>query len=242
MKIGITWARGKGSTLEGKNKRPILGRPLISYPLASLKQSGTLDRHYVFTEDDEIAQAVLDAGWSVIPRPGRFVSYQDPRFDLNGAWELIVRHVARDIDAPVPDVNASWMVRFDYLGETTMNLNCNNCMMRASTFSRMLALLEQRKARLVYPAIRVDGDLKIGMPDGSLFPLWHVHGVNRQVMTPVYQTLGNTFFQNIRNTFPGKPLVYCCEIDEIEATDVHSQYDIDMIEFFLTRNPDYFSR
>lgn len=241
MKIGITWARGSGSTLEGKNKRPILGKPLISYPLTALKQSGATDRHYVFTEDDEIAQTVLDVGWSVIPRPSRFISYRGKDFDWNEAWKLIVTHVAADIDVPVPDINGSWMVKFEYLAEIVMTLNCNNCMIRGKTFAGMVDLLCKRKARLVYPAIRLDGDLKIGMQDGSLFPLWHVHGVNRQIMPPVYQTLGNTFFQSIKNTFHGKPLTYYYEIEEIEAVDVHSQYDIDMIEFFLSKNPDYFS-
>jgi len=241
MNIGITWARGSGSTLEGKNKRPILGIPLIQYPLTALKQSGVVDRHYVFTEDDQIAQTVLDCGWSVIPRPERFISYRDKRFDLAEAWKLIVTHVAADIDVPVPDINGSWMVKFEYLADTVLSLNCNNCMIRSKTFAGMMALMQTKKARLIYPALRVDGDIKLGMEDDSLFSLWSVHGVNRQRMQPLFQTLGNTFLQNIQNTFHGKPLSYYYEIEGIEAMDVHCQYDIDFIEFFLSRNPDYFT-
>lgn len=240
MNIGITWARGSGSTLEGKNKRPIMGKPLIYYPLMSLKKSGTVDRHYVFTEDDEIAQTTLDAGWSVIPRPKKYIAYKGKDFDWNDAWKLIVTHIASEIDAPVPEINGSWSVRFDELGETTFSLNCNNCMVRSQTFAAMYDLLHEKKARYVYPAISIDGDIKMGMPGGSLFPLWHVHGVNRQNAIPLYQTLGNTYFHRMENTSEGKPLAYYHEIETIEAMDVHSQQDIDLIEFFLSRNPDYF--
>ncbi|MBU1248404.1 MAG: hypothetical protein KKB70_06890 [Proteobacteria bacterium] len=240
MNIGITWARGSGSTLEGKNKRPILGKPLIYYPLMSLKQSGTMDRHYVFTEDDEIAQTVLDVGWSVIPRPSRFIAYRGKGFDWNEAWKHIVTHVAGDLGVPVPDINGSWVVRFDVLADTTMVLNCNNCMVRGNTFRGMFEMLHEKQARYVYPAICIDGDVKIGMRDGSLFPLWHIHGVNRQNAMPLYQTLGNTFFHRMENTRNGKPLSYYYEIDVMEAMDVHSQYDIDLIEFFLSKNPSYF--
>jgi len=98
MNIGITWARGKGSTLPGKNKYPILGKPLIYYPLMSLKKSGVIDFFYVFTEDDEIAEITTSIGWRVIPRPHYLVSYTDKGFDFHKAWRLINEYIANDLD------------------------------------------------------------------------------------------------------------------------------------------------
>lgn len=239
--IGITWARGTGSTLPGKNKYPILGKPLIHYPLASLKKSGTVDHHYVFTEDDEIAETVLATGWSVIPRPSHFVNYNDKKFNMQDAWKLIVEHVLKDLILELPKFNGNWGTAFRLLSDYSFNLNCNNCMLRSETFQKMSLIMKKENRPMVLPAVRNEEQLMIAHQDGYLFPLWHDAGLNRQYYPKVYKPLGNTFFQNPRVTVIARPMRYFYEIQEIEALDVHTEYDIEFIESFLKNHPDYFS-
>ncbi len=240
MNIGITWARGSGSTLKGKNKYPLHGRPLIYWPLMSLKKSRTVDMLYVFTEDDEIAEYVQAIGWRVIPRPSHLVSYSDKRFSMQGAWRLITEHVANDLDLPLPDFCGDWITMFHLLSDTAFSLNCNNCMLRSVTFSGMYRLIAENNWPAVYPAARVDGQYMLGHPDGYLFPIWHCQGLNRQYYPPLYKPLLNTGFTRATVGIPGRPTHYYYEIDAIEAMDVHDRMDIEILEAFLERNPDYF--
>ena len=60
----------KGSTgLPGKNLRPVLGRPLVAYPLLAARDSRYVDRIYVSTDDPVIATIARDHDAEVIDRP-----------------------------------------------------------------------------------------------------------------------------------------------------------------------------
>lgn len=241
MKIGITWARGNGSTLEGKNKYPINGKPLIWYPLMSLMESQTVDTHYVFTEDDDIAATTLEVGWRVIPRPKKFLSYRTMGNSSQAAWKYITTYISKDLLIPLPDFSGDWITSFHLLSDIAFSLNCNNCMLRSDTFKKMLAMIQESKIPSVYPAAQVDDHLMLGHPDGYLFPLWHAQGLNRQFYPPLYRALLNTSFTNARAGVLGRPNYYYCEIEEIESMDVHSRDDIEFIEAYLECHPDYFS-
>lgn len=240
--IGITWARGTGSTLPGKNKYPILGRPLIHYPLASLKKSGTVEYLYVFTEDDEIAETVISNGWRVIPRPRHLIRYDDKQFSTQDAWRLIVEHVLKDLGLSLPRFNGNWGTAFRLLSDYSFNLNCNNCMLRPKTFQEMFWSMTEKKRPMVFPAVRNEDQLMLAHQDEYLFPLWHDGGLNRQYYPKVYKPLLNTFFQNPRVTVVARPMRYFYEIEGIEAMDVHTEQDIEFIEYFLQKHPDYFEQ
>jgi Cytidylyltransferase len=60
----------KGSTgLPGKNLRPVLGRPLVTYPLLAAQASRYVERIYVSTDDPEIAAIAHEHDGEVIERP-----------------------------------------------------------------------------------------------------------------------------------------------------------------------------
>jgi Cytidylyltransferase len=60
----------KGSTgLPGKNLRPVLGRPLVTYPLLAAGASRYVERIYVSTDDPEIAAIAREHDAEVIDRP-----------------------------------------------------------------------------------------------------------------------------------------------------------------------------
>lgn len=68
-RIAIIPARGGSKRLPRKNVLPILGQPMLSYPVKCALKSGMFDKVIVSTEDAEIERAAEDAGAEVIKRP-----------------------------------------------------------------------------------------------------------------------------------------------------------------------------
>jgi CMP-N-acetylneuraminic acid synthetase len=59
-----------GSTgFPGKNLYPVLGRPLVEYPLRAAAESAHVDRIYVSTDSDELADVGRRHGAEIIVRP-----------------------------------------------------------------------------------------------------------------------------------------------------------------------------
>ncbi|MFH1913502.1 MAG: cytidylyltransferase [Pseudomonadota bacterium] len=60
----------KGSKgLPGKNTMSVLGRPLCSYPMLAATNAPSIDRHFVCTDDEFIAEIAKGFGMEAIPRP-----------------------------------------------------------------------------------------------------------------------------------------------------------------------------
>jgi pseudaminic acid cytidylyltransferase len=60
--IAIIPARGGSKRIPRKNIRPMLGRPMISWPITACLQAGIFDQVIVSTEDPEIATIARTAG------------------------------------------------------------------------------------------------------------------------------------------------------------------------------------
>ena len=74
--IAIIPARGGSKRLPRKNITPVLGRPMLSYPVTSALESRLFHRVVVSTEDKEIRRKAREAGASVMKRP-RVLSEDD---------------------------------------------------------------------------------------------------------------------------------------------------------------------
>ncbi len=67
----------KGSIgFPGKNLYPVLGRPMIAYPLIAACNSALIDEIFVTTNDEEIKKITLDYGAKVIDRPAELCTPQ----------------------------------------------------------------------------------------------------------------------------------------------------------------------
>ena len=65
----ILIGRGGSVGLPKKNIMPVLGRPLMSYPLLAAKNCKLVDKIFVSTEADEIKKVAKDLGAEIIDRP-----------------------------------------------------------------------------------------------------------------------------------------------------------------------------
>src|SRR5437868_6353193 len=61
--------RGGSTGFPRKNLYPVLGRPLMAYPLLAAQESGYVDRSYVSTDSEQIADIGAELGAELIVRP-----------------------------------------------------------------------------------------------------------------------------------------------------------------------------
>lgn len=67
----------KGSIgFPGKNLFPVLGRPLMAYPLIAAQRAKHVDRIYVSTDDERIMEVARDYGAEIILRPKELATPQ----------------------------------------------------------------------------------------------------------------------------------------------------------------------
>lgn len=59
----------KGSRVKDKNVRPLLGRPLVNYPIMAAKHAKHIDEVFVSTDCEKIRALAQDQGCSYIERP-----------------------------------------------------------------------------------------------------------------------------------------------------------------------------
>ena len=69
MIAALLLGRGGSTGLPGKNTRPVLGRPLMAYPLLAANASRHVGRVYVSTDSEEIAAIGRAHGAEIIARP-----------------------------------------------------------------------------------------------------------------------------------------------------------------------------
>lgn len=62
MRLAVIPARGGSKRVPRKNVRPFCGRPMIAWPIAAARASGSFDRIVVSTDDDEIAEVSRGLG------------------------------------------------------------------------------------------------------------------------------------------------------------------------------------
>ena len=73
-RLAIIPARGGSKRLPRKNVLPILGRPMLEYPIRTALRSKLFDEIIVSTEDMEIAGVAKSAGARVLDRPGELAN------------------------------------------------------------------------------------------------------------------------------------------------------------------------
>jgi CMP-N-acetylneuraminic acid synthetase len=81
--LALINARGGSKGVPGKNKKPLLGKPLITYSIEAGQQSQLIDKILVSTDDEEIAQIAKDAGADVpFLRPAELATDTASQFDV----------------------------------------------------------------------------------------------------------------------------------------------------------------
>ena len=69
MVVALRLGREGSEGVPGKNTHPVLGRPMMSYPLLAAKSATLVDEIYVSTDSDNIKNIAQEHGAKIIDRP-----------------------------------------------------------------------------------------------------------------------------------------------------------------------------
>lgn len=69
MITALILGRGGSTGLPRKNVKPLVGRPLMTYPILAAAHAKTVDRIFLSTDDDEIAKLGAEMNCHLIERP-----------------------------------------------------------------------------------------------------------------------------------------------------------------------------
>lgn len=69
MNIAIVTARAGSKSIKNKNVYPVLGKPLIAYPIEAARSAERIDQVYVSTDGPAIAQVAEEMGCRILWRP-----------------------------------------------------------------------------------------------------------------------------------------------------------------------------
>lgn len=126
MNVAIVTARAGSKSIINKNVYPLLGRPLIHYPIAAARDAKRIQDVYVSTDGEAIANASRDAGAHIIPRPD----------ELGGDsvnHGIVIKHAVEWVDARVPDL------------ENIVLLLGNTVYVDGEIIDKALGILDERK-------------------------------------------------------------------------------------------------
>lgn len=137
-RVALIPARGGSKRLPRKNILPVLGRPVIHYPVKAALDSGCFDRIIVSTEDEEIRDIAMEAGAQVMERPGHLA--QDRSTVAQVCVDALARLAGQDIK---PDwfcciyPTAIFITPEDLCASVALMENNNraNCVMGISDFN-----------------------------------------------------------------------------------------------------------
>src|SRR5689334_5466695 len=89
-----------GSTgFPGKNTFPVLGRPMMVYPILAAKNSKYVDEIFVSTDSDRIKQIAREWGASIIDRPAELATKEALGDDVYAhGYRYITRELKRDVE------------------------------------------------------------------------------------------------------------------------------------------------
>ena len=78
--FAFIFARGGSKGLPGKNVKHLAGKPLLQYSIETAQNSPSIDKVFVSTDDDDIANVALESGAILIKRPKELATDTSPEW------------------------------------------------------------------------------------------------------------------------------------------------------------------
>ncbi|WP_394226861.1 acylneuraminate cytidylyltransferase family protein [Pseudoalteromonas spongiae] len=226
-KICFTFARAGSKGVVGKNIKPLMGKPLLTYAIDEVKKLDGIAAHYVSTDGDDIARTARDNGADVIYRPNHLAT------DNANEWQAWQHAVTTLIESGemFPD-------------DVFISVPATSPLRTAADISKIITAFES-----------IHGDLALGICKTNHSPYFNmVHrnsngdveiinqrsGVFRRqdspnvynITTVAYVTTARFLLEN-QSVMAGRTIGV--EIEEEHAIDIDTQLDFDFAEFLMAR-------
>lgn len=227
----VIGARGGSQGVPGKNVRPLLGKPVITWAIEKARQSGEFAHVVVSTDSMEIAEAARAAGAETpFMRPEDLSGPEVGKFQVwQHALDACEAHYREEVDIYV-------------------DIDCTNPLIEVEDIRAALAQFRASRGRgvdavfTVSPSRRnpyfnmvepdADGALRMSKSRGATV-------LARQAAPPVYDHVAGVyvldpgFLRRASHLLEGHAEGYV--VPEEKSFDIDSPFDFEVIEFLLTR-------
>jgi CMP-N-acetylneuraminic acid synthetase len=126
MNVAIVTARAGSKSIIDKNVLPLVGQPMVQYPIKAAQAATRISEVWVSTDGEAIANASREAGAKIIPRPD----------ELGGDsvnHGVVIKHAVEYVDARVDNL------------ENIVLLLGNTVYIDGEIIDRALALLDEKR-------------------------------------------------------------------------------------------------
>tara|TARA_Y100000816_G_C26101854_1_gene584233 strand:+ start:1682 stop:2377 length:696 start_codon:yes stop_codon:yes gene_type:complete len=230
MKIfAFIFARGGSKGVPGKNIKQFCGKPLISYSINIAKEIKDIEKVFVSTEDDQIADIAANLGAVVIPRPIDLSKDDSPEWL---AWQHAVKWVEKNIQS------------FD----TFVSLPTTSPLRDRADIVRCLSSLKKNTDLVLgitladrnpwFNMVKQDrnGSIKLLMDDGVKFSTRQETPAVYNMTTVAYVSRPKFILQS-KGIFNGN--VTGVEIPAERSLDIDTELDFKIAEFLMKERDNY---
>jgi len=222
--FAFIFARGGSKGLPGKNIKPLAGKPLIQYSIEIAKESPSIDKVFVSTDDAAIADIARQAGAIIIERPAELASDTSPEWlSWRHGIEWVENHYGKfkyfvSLPATSPLRNVSDVEGAITKLESSLADICISVTPASrSPYFNMVKVLDDETCELV---IKPEGALTRRQDAPDVFDI-----------TTVVYVAQPIFIQNNDNLFSGK--VTSVVIPKDRAVDIDDIYDFKLAEAII---------
>lgn len=223
---GFVFARGGSKGLPGKNIKELMGKPLLQYSIDIALSSTLIQKVFVSTDDEKIAEVAVGCGAIVIPRPIDLALDEAPEWlawrhaiewvsDNYGAFDEFVSLPATSPLRNVEDVEKAILKRRHERADMCIGVTPAN----RSPYFNMVKMTQEGLVELV------------NKPDGEFARRQDVPLVF-DITTVVYASTPN-FILDSYGLFSGR--VVSIEVPKSRAVDVDDIYDFMLAEAILNK-------
>lgn len=223
--VAIIPARGGSKGVPRKNLCPLAGKPLIVHSILDAKEAKLIDRVYVSTDDSEIAGISKLYGAEVIQRPAELATD-------TASSEVALLHALTEIE------------QAGCFPELVVFLQCTSPIRTGGDIDGAIAQLMSENADSllsVSPSHRflweqAEGSAKSINYDYRQRP-------RRQDMSPQFVENGSLYIfkpwvlKSLGNRLGGKISLFI--MSELASRDIDSVLDFEMVEFLLSKAPEF---
>jgi CMP-N-acetylneuraminic acid synthetase len=225
--IALVTARGGSKGIPGKNLKPLGGRPLIAWSIEAARQSSSVDRVLVSTDDPAIAAAARDAGAEV-----PFLRPEELARDDSSHISVVLHALdwLRDKERFTPDYLLLLQPTAPF--RTAEDLDAAAALARARNVDAVVSVCEARSHPWLAKTVRADGTMEDFIPRTQTYE-------RRQDFPPAYVLNGALYLnrpRSLRATGTLRPPGTLAHVMPIErSVDLDTLADWEMAELLIGR-------
>ncbi|MBT3866180.1 acylneuraminate cytidylyltransferase family protein [Candidatus Woesearchaeota archaeon] len=217
--IAIIPARGGSKTVLKKNVKDMCGKPMIAYSIEAAKNSPKVDKVFVSTDSEEIAEVSRKFGAEIVYEKEENMD----QFDLYK--ESYLDYAVQEIEKTGIKIR---LIAF---------LQCTSIFRDNKEIDEAIAMIDEQEydsAITAFPSFRYYGQLK----DGCYVPFRKVRE-RKQAMEPWYCDNGALYvikrdlFDQVKNRYGGR--IGLVMMEEVNSLEIDYPYDWWLAEQLMTR-------